>query len=163
MGTTTFRYDPSGRRIQKSGPLGTTNYLYDGPNAVEEVDGSGNAIARYVDSSEVDDQLSELRSSTVSYYEQDAIGSISSLTNSTSVVVGTYSYDAFGNLTASTGSLTNPLRYTGREFDPETGIYFYRARYYDSTIGRYIGEDPLGFQEAALTSMAMSRRSCNTH
>jgi YD repeat-containing protein len=32
VGTTTFRYDPWGRRIQKSGPLGTTNYLYDGPN-----------------------------------------------------------------------------------------------------------------------------------
>ena len=81
-GTTTFRYDPFGRRIQKSGPLGTTNYLYDGPNSVEEVDGSGNILGRYVDSSEVDDQLSELRSSTISYYEQDGIGSLSSLTNS---------------------------------------------------------------------------------
>ncbi|MFY9909071.1 MAG: RHS repeat-associated core domain-containing protein [Candidatus Sulfotelmatobacter sp.] len=144
-GTTTFKYDPFGRRIQKSGPLGTTNYLYDGPNAVEEVDSSGNAIARYVDSSEVDDQLSELRSSKVSYYEQDGIGPISSLTNSASAVAGTYVYDAFGNLTGSTGSITNPFRYTGREFDAETGVYFYRARYYDSTVGRYIGEDPLGF------------------
>ena len=81
-GTITFRYDPFGRRIQKSGPLGTTNYLYDGPNSVEEVDGSGNILGRYVDSSEVDDQLSELRSSTISYYEQDGIGSLSSLTNS---------------------------------------------------------------------------------
>jgi len=39
-GTTTFRYDPFGRRIQKSGPLGTTNYLYDGANSIDEVDGS---------------------------------------------------------------------------------------------------------------------------
>ena len=38
VGTTTFRYDPFGRRIQKSGPLGTTNYLYDGDNAIEEAD-----------------------------------------------------------------------------------------------------------------------------
>src|ERR1700722_8241487 len=43
---------------------------------------SGNILGRYVDSSEVDDQLSELRSSTISYYEQDGIGSLSSLTNS---------------------------------------------------------------------------------
>ncbi|MGC2327827.1 MAG: RHS repeat-associated core domain-containing protein [Candidatus Sulfotelmatobacter sp.] len=145
VGTTNFRYDPFGRRIQKAGPLGTTNYLYDGPNSVEEVDSSGNILARYVDSSEVDDQLSELRSSTISYYEQDGIGSVSSLTNSASAIASTYSYDAFGNLTASTGTLTNPFRYTGREFDPETGFYFYRARYYDSTVGRFLGEDPLGF------------------
>ena len=144
-GTTTFRYDPFGRRIQKSGPLGTTNYLYDGPNSVEEVDGSGNILGRYVDSSEVDDQLSELRSSTISYYEQDGIGSVSSLTNSATAVASTYSYDAFGNLTASTGTFTNPFRYTGRDFDSETGIYFYRARYYDASVGRFLGEDPLGF------------------
>jgi RHS repeat-associated protein len=144
-GTTTFKYDPFGRRIQKSGPLGTTNYLYDGPNALQEVDNSGVVLARYIDSSEVDDQLSELRSSTVSYYEQDEIGSVSSVTNSANAIVGTYAYDAFGNLTASTGTLTNPFRFTGREFDAETGIYFYRARYYDPAVGRFLGEDPLGF------------------
>src|ERR1700683_1766879 len=49
-GTVSFRYDPFGRRIQKSGPLGTTNYLYDGPNLLEEVDNSGNVLARYTQS-----------------------------------------------------------------------------------------------------------------
>jgi YD repeat-containing protein len=47
VGTTTFRYDPFGRRIQKSGPLGTTNYLYDGMNPLEEVDNAENILARY--------------------------------------------------------------------------------------------------------------------
>ena len=47
VGTTTFRYDPFGRRIQKSGPLGATIYLYDGENSVEEVDFGGNVLARY--------------------------------------------------------------------------------------------------------------------
>ena len=46
-GTTTFKYDPFGRRIQKSGPLGATNYLYDGVNSIEEVDNSGNVLPRY--------------------------------------------------------------------------------------------------------------------
>jgi uncharacterized protein RhaS with RHS repeats len=46
-GTTTFKYDPFGRRIQKSGPLGTTNYLYDGARLIEEADSSGNILARY--------------------------------------------------------------------------------------------------------------------
>src|ERR1700723_2765414 len=47
VGTTTFRYDPFGRRIQKSGPLGTTNYLYDGTNLLETTNGSGNEVASY--------------------------------------------------------------------------------------------------------------------
>lgn len=68
VGTTTFRYDPFGRRIQKSGPLGTTNYLYDGLNLMEEVDNSGNVLARYTQTTIVDEPLSLLRASTTSYY-----------------------------------------------------------------------------------------------
>src|SRR6185369_13988518 len=56
-GTVTFKYDPFGRRIQKSAPLGTTNYLYDGPNVIEEVDGGGNVLARYTQSAGIDAPL----------------------------------------------------------------------------------------------------------
>src|ERR1700688_4917995 len=59
-GTTTFKYDPFGRRIQKSGPLGTTNYLYDGPNLVAEVDNSGNVLARYTQGKGIDKPLAQL-------------------------------------------------------------------------------------------------------
>jgi RHS repeat-associated protein len=55
-------------------------------------------------------------------------------------------YDSFGNLVASTGSLVNSFRYTGREFDTETSLYYYRARYYDPTTGRFFTEDPVGFR-----------------
>jgi RHS repeat-associated protein len=48
-------------------------------------------------------------------------------------------------LTASTGSLVNPFQYTARESDSETGLYYYRARYYDSLAGRFISEDPVEF------------------
>jgi RHS repeat-associated protein len=60
-------------------------------------------------------------------------------------LANTYTYESFGKLSASTGTVTNPFRYTGREFDPETGIYEYRARYYDQATGRFLNEDPLGF------------------
>ncbi len=56
-----------------------------------------------------------------------------------------YVYDSFGNLTSSTGTLTNSIRYTGREFDSETGLYYYRARYYDPEVGRLMNEDTIGF------------------
>ena len=52
---------------------------------------------------------------------------------------------SFGKLTNSSGTLTNPFQYTGRELDSETGLYYYRARYYDPSTGRFISEDPTEF------------------
>ncbi len=144
-GTVSFKYDPFGRRIQKSAPSGTVNYLYDGPNLLEEVDGSSNALARYTEGLNGDEWLAELRSGTSSYYEQDDLSSVSSLSSSAGALANTYSYNSFGKLSASTGSLTNPFQYSGREFDSETGIYYYRSRYYDPGSGRFLGEDPVGF------------------
>ncbi len=147
-GTTTFKYDPFGRRIQKSGPLGITNYLYDGPNAVEEIDNSGNVLARYTQGREIDESLAMLRSGTTSYYEADGVASITSLSNSAGALANTYTFDSFGQLTAHTGTLANPFQYTGREFDPETGIDYYRERYFDPSSGRFLSEDPLRFTTA---------------
>ena len=144
-GTVSFKYDPFGRRVQKGSPNGTTNYLYDGKNLLEEIDASGNVLARYTHYKSIDDPLSEVRSGTASYYEQDGLDSVSSLSNTTGALSNTYTYDSFGKLTASSGTLTNPFRYTGREFDSETGLYFYRARYLDSSTGRFLSEDPIGF------------------
>ena len=145
VGTTTFRYDPFGRRIQKSAPLGTTNYLYDGPELIEEIDTGGNVLARYNQGPGIDQPLSEFRSGTSSYYQQDWIGAVTSLSNSAGALANTYTYDSFGKLTGSTGTLTNPFQYTAREFDPETGIYEYRNRYYDPSVGRFLSEDPIQF------------------
>jgi RHS repeat-associated protein len=144
-GTVTFKYDPFGRRVQKSSPLGTTNYLYDGASVTEDLDNSGSILARYTQGLAVDEPLSESRLSTTSYYHQDGLGSVSSLSSSAGTLAKTYNYDAYGKLTASTGTLTNPFQYTGREVDSESGIYYYRARYYDSQIGRFISEDPFHF------------------
>jgi RHS repeat-associated protein len=145
VGTTTFRYDPFGRRIQKSGPLGTTNFLYDSANLLEEVDNSGGVLARYNQTRGLDEELSELRAGATSYYEADGLGTITSLSNAAGVLANTYSYDSYGRLTASTGTLVNPFQYTGREFDSETGLYFNRARYFDPATGRWLSEDPIRF------------------
>src|SRR5438094_4957438 len=144
-GTVTFKYDPFGRRVQKSSPSGTTNYLFDGLNVLEEVDNSGNVLARYTQSDETDEALSELRTGTTTYYAQDGIGAVTSLSNSAATLANTYRYDSYGKLTASTGTVANPFQYTGREFDSETGIYAYRARYYDQNVGRFLSEDPIAF------------------
>ena len=147
-GTVTFKYDPFGRRIQKifiTGTTTTTNYLYDGDHDIEELNASGTIVARYLQGRNVDEPLAESRSSTTSFYEADGLGSITSLTNSSGAIANSYTYDSHGNLTATSGSVVNPFQYTGRDFDSETGLRYYRARYYDATTGRFLTEDPLRF------------------
>lgn len=144
-GTVSFIYDPFGRRIQKSSSNGTTNYLYDGANVIQEVDQSGNVLARYSQDSEIDRPLAEVRSGATSFYHQDGLGSVTSLSQSSGTLANTYRFDTFGNLTLSTGAIVNPFRFSGREFDTETGLGYYRARYYDPQIGRFLSEDPKRF------------------
>ncbi|HET6931062.1 MAG TPA: RHS repeat-associated core domain-containing protein, partial [Candidatus Acidoferrum sp.] len=61
-------------------------------------------------------------------------------------VAQNYTYDSFGNIVATSGSIVNNFRYTGREWDTETSLYYYRARYYDPQDGRFLSEDPIGFR-----------------
>ena len=166
VGNTTFRYDPLGRRIQKSGPLGSINYLYDGLNVAQEVDQNGNLLARYAETQNIDEPLSEFRSGTASYYQADGLDSITSVSSSTAALVNTYSYDSFGKLTSSSGTVVNSSQYAAREFDTETGIYEYRARYYDPNVGRFLGEDPIGAGKSGTENRGRrkigDRRDCPT-
>ncbi len=144
-GAVSFKYDPLGHRIYKSSSLGISIYAYDGASLIEESNVSGGVVVRYVHGQGVDEPLAMWRAGVVSYYHADGLGSITSLSDSTGANAATYTFDAFGHLTATTGSLNNPFMYTARELDTETGLYYYRARYYDSGTGRFISEDLIGF------------------
>jgi RHS repeat-associated protein len=80
------------------------------------------------------------------YYHADGLGSIVRVTDEDGQFVPAVArqYDAFGNL--QVGGAYEGYAFTGREWDPETGLYYYRARYYDPKIGRFISEDPIGFE-----------------
>ena len=142
-GTVTFKYDPFGRRVEKISPSATSIFLYDGDNLIEEANSTGAVVARYSQGQSIDEPVAVQRATTTDYYEEDGLGSITSLTATNGAVAQSYTYDSFGNLTNSSGSLTNFFRYTGREFDSETSLYYYRARFYDPSAGRFLSEDPL--------------------
>ena len=141
-GTVLFKYDPFGRRIQKSSTNGITNYLYSGENAVADVDSSGAFIARYLQSGDVDQPLASAIATGTFFFETDELGSVTSL-SSAGGLTDTYTYKPFG-ITTATGTNSNRFRYTGREWDQETGLYYYRARYYAPEFGRFTTEDPIG-------------------
>jgi RHS repeat-associated protein len=145
-GTVTFKYDLFGRRIEKISPTATSIFAYDGDNLIEEVNAGGAVVARYTQGQNSDEPLAISRSAVTSYYEADGLGSVTSLTSGAGALAQTYTFDSFGKLTNSAGSLTNPFQYTAREFDTETGLYYYRARYYDSLTGRFLSEDPINFK-----------------
>jgi RHS repeat-associated protein len=142
-GSVSFKYDPFGRRIYKSSSSGTSVFTYGGDNLIEETSSIGTVIARYSQGLKIDEPVAMLRSSATSYYNADGLGSITSLANSSGTLAQTYTFDSFGKQTAAAGSLTNPFQYTARESDSETGMYFYRARNYDTGMGRFISEDPI--------------------
>jgi RHS repeat-associated protein len=144
-GTVTFQYDPFGRRIEKISPITTSIFAYDGNNLVQTVNATGGLVAHYAQTRNIDEPLARQQGSSTDYYEADGLGSVTSLSTTAGVLANTYTYDAFGNVTSSTGSVTNFLEYTGREFDKETGLYYYRARYYDPSAGRFFSEDPIRF------------------
>ena len=79
------------------------------------------------------------------FYHADHLGSIRAVTNAAGLAVNSYSYDAYGNFESRSETVTNPYAFTGREYDAESGLFYYRARYYDANTGRFTQEDPIGF------------------
>ena len=134
-----------GRRIRKVFGSATTIYAYDGDNITEELDGGGNLVAHYTQGAGIDEPLALTGTGGTYFYHADGLGSITSLTDGSGQLAASYVYDSFGKLTASTGTIANPFQYTGREFDSETGLYYYRAGYYDPANGRFLSQDPIGF------------------
>jgi RHS repeat-associated protein len=141
--TETFLYDPLGRRVSSDDGSGATSYVYDGASAHLEYD-SGNAgpAAVYTNGPGVDDVLEMARDGHRYSYLDDEQGSVLALADENGHVAERYTYDAFGTQTAS-GDVTNPFTYTGREYDEASGLYYFRARWYDPIAGRFISRDPL--------------------
>jgi RHS repeat-associated protein len=91
----------------------------------------------------IDEPLEVKIGNTGYYYSADGLGSVVALTKSNGSAVNTYfGYNTFGWVNA-TDTVANPFRFTGREWDSETGLYYYRARYYDPLWGRFLSEDPI--------------------
>jgi RHS repeat-associated protein len=148
----TLRYDPLGRLWTSSAPgFETIRYLYDGDALVGEYDASGNQLARYVHGADAgaDDPLvwfggSSVAPSNARYLRRDHQGSIVAVTDSAGVPLAFNTYDEWGIPGASN---QGRFQYTGQAWMGELGMYYYKARIYSPTLGRFLQVDPIGYDD----------------
>src|ERR1700674_1102702 len=140
--TASFQYDPFGRRVLKTISGVTTQFLYDGLNPVQELDGSSpaNVTANLLTGTGIDQYFTRTDAAGTRNLLTDTLGSTIALADSAGALQTQYGYDPFGNATVTGASSANPYRFTGRENDG-TGLYYYRARYYHSTFQRFASQD----------------------
>jgi RHS repeat-associated protein len=134
-----FQYDPFGRRVSKT--IGaTTSFLYDGMNPVQEL--FGTTVAANMLTGEVDEYFTRADAAGTRSFLSDAVGSTIALADVSGTLQTTYTYDPFGNTAVNGATTTNSFAFTGRELDA-ANLYYYRARYYNPSLQRFISEDPV--------------------
>jgi len=124
----------SSARIEKDVDGDTTTYIYDGGNVIGEYNINDNLLRKYIHGARVDEVVCMINvadSNAIYYYHYDGSGSVVALSDSYGNSCYSYEYSAFGQPVGSDPNFTaNPYMYTGRRFDYETGLYYYRARLY---------------------------------
>lgn len=141
--STTYTYDPLGRRLSATTGGNTSTFLYDGLDVRLEYAGASLA-ASYTGGGQPDRPLEMVRGGSAYFYLQGFQGNVAGLTDGSGAVKANYSYDAFGVPTSPSPGVANPFTYTGREYDAKSGLYYNRARYYESASGSFLSQDPLG-------------------
>ena len=138
-----FAYDSFGRRKSKTVNGTTTEFLYDGPNIIQEKNG-GTPSANLITGG-TDQTFTRTDAGGARHFLTDGLGSTVGLSDSLGALTTQYTYEPFGQATAGGAASSNSSQYTGRENDG-TGLVYYRARYYSPTLQRFMSEDPIGFR-----------------
>jgi RHS repeat-associated protein len=136
-----YGYDALGRLSSRPSGGATLNSLYSGSDVVLERAGDG-GVTDYLHGPGPDELLRLAGVAGALYPLPDQLGSPSALTDSAGNVVERRSYEPFGG---GPGSQLTRYDFTGRERDSQTGLIYYRARWYDPAQGRFLSEDPAGF------------------
>jgi RHS repeat-associated protein len=148
--TGNLSYDPKGRLFQTAGgPSGTTQFLYDGDALIAEYDGTGTLLRRYIHGSKVDEPLVSYEGATVGvanrrFFHVDQQGSVTAIADTAGNELQVNTYDPYG--VPATGN-NSRFQYTGQIVLPDLGQYYYKARIYNPTIGRFMQVDPIGYKD----------------
>ena len=148
-----YQYDGDGNRISQQAGASSYQYAVDvvrrNPAVLNENGPDGNIDFQYGLTI-----LSGSSSTLEQFYQADGVGSTADVTDATDTLKASYTYDPWGKLLNPMDPLgtKDKFKFTGEALDPQTGLYYLRARYYDPTVGRFISKDPLSGSAAILLS-----------
>jgi RHS repeat-associated protein len=150
-----FTYDVEGRRVGSwvdadgAGPEEPDQVwtVFDGVNPYMDFDGDGLLKTRYLYGPGIDELFARIGAGEdPEWYLADRLGSVRQIVDGAGTILDEISYDIFGGiLSEANPSQGDRFKFNGREYSPELGIYYYRARWYDPSSGRFISQDPIGF------------------
>jgi RHS repeat-associated protein len=146
INTTSYRYDSTDRRISQVGNGTPIFSSYDKDSVWLDTNAAGVATSRYIYSDRIDEILSSVTANADRKWQlSDKLGTLRDIQGNNSLILNSTSYASFGAvLSQSNSSVAERFGYTGREISP-AGVYYYRARYYDPLLGKFMSNDPLGF------------------
>jgi RHS repeat-associated protein len=136
-----YSYNGDGQRVRMEEPAGTTIFIYDGAEVLAEADATGAITVAYtrLPSGKL---VSQWQKGETYWYHVDILGSTVAMTDESGKVRNTYAYDDFGRLQAGTAEeIFNRYTFTGQAWDASAGLYFYKARYYNPQVGRFLTQD----------------------
>lgn len=143
-GTTSvdYVYDPTHRQIQKDVDGTKTRYVYSAWQHLADYDGTSDTLqTRYVYGVGLNEPLISVSAGGVlTYMHADQLGSIMALTDNTGAVTNRFAYSPWGESDSMSGTT---FGFTGQRFDEETGLYFYKNRYYSPVLARFLQPDPI--------------------
>ena len=149
-----YAYDPLGRRVATADIGGTVYHAYDGIHCVADLAPDGTLLRAYTWGPGVDNLLavtfySDTETNTL-HAVTDPFGTVHALAAPGGTIAVSYSYDSWGNLLSVSGdpvvAAANRFTWQGREYSYATGLYCFRARWYDPAAGRWLSKDPIGLE-----------------
>ncbi|MCP4581933.1 MAG: hypothetical protein GY839_09955 [candidate division Zixibacteria bacterium] len=136
-----YDYNTSGLRVRhRYSERGDVNYYYDQNAVLEERKAADDTLLAHY--SYADRLLNLSTDDGIQYYHHDALGSTVNLTDSDGNTLVSYTLDPWGNIRSQSGSSVNRQIFTGQEYDENTGLIYFGARYYDPDTSRFITQDP---------------------
>jgi len=136
-----YLYSPDGKRIAKINSTITQYYIYDNDEILKQTNQTGFISKYFTNGIFIDDHLGMSVNDESYFYHSDYLGNVKFLTNDNDNVVTSYNYRPFGTVFDSFGDVENNYRFNNREYDSESNLYYYRSRFYNSDIGRFITKD----------------------
>lgn len=141
-GTYVYGYDPEGMRVREEHGGKVRQFFYAMEDVVSVYGAGGSREAYYAHGPGIDEPLAQVASEGLQYLHRDGMGSVTALSGAAGESLGRINYSVFGSVESATGAKSR-YGFTGRELD-DTGLSYYRARYYQPEVGRFVSRDSFG-------------------